>query len=79
MGCFQVRYDSRVVNYEHKLFIRLATGESKPIKLEVSHEGTLPLTKRVFSVLGQRFPNHCCGHGTLNLKKLCISLCIQQK
>ena len=26
MGCFQVRYDSRVVNYKHKLFIRLTTG-----------------------------------------------------
>ena len=26
MGCFQVRYDSRVVIYERKLFIRLATG-----------------------------------------------------
>ena len=26
MGCFQVMYDSRVVNYECKLFIRLATG-----------------------------------------------------
>ena len=26
MGYFQVRYDSRVVNYERKLFIRLATG-----------------------------------------------------
>ena len=25
MGYFQVMYDSRVVNYEHKLFIRLAT------------------------------------------------------
>ena len=25
MECFQVRYDSRVVIYEHKLFIRLAT------------------------------------------------------
>ena len=25
MGCFQVRYDSRVVIYERKLFIRLAT------------------------------------------------------
>ena len=25
MGCFQVRYDSRVINYERKLFIRLAT------------------------------------------------------
>ena len=27
MGCFQVRYDSRVVIYERKLFIRLATGD----------------------------------------------------
>ena len=26
MGYFQVRYDSRVVIYERKLFIRLATG-----------------------------------------------------
>ena len=26
MGYFQVRYDSRVVIYEHKLHIRLATG-----------------------------------------------------
>ena len=26
MGYFQVRYDSRVINYERKLFIRLATG-----------------------------------------------------
>ena len=26
MGCFQVRYDSRVVIYKRKLFIRLATG-----------------------------------------------------
>ena len=26
MGCFQVRYDSRVIIYERKLFIRLATG-----------------------------------------------------
>ena len=25
MECFQVRYDSRVVIYEHKLFIKLAT------------------------------------------------------
>ena len=26
MGYFPVRYDSRVVIYEHKMFIRLATG-----------------------------------------------------
>ena len=28
MGCFQVRYDSRVVIYERKLFMRLATDVS---------------------------------------------------
>ena len=27
MGYFPVRYDSRVVIYERKMFIRLATGE----------------------------------------------------
>ena len=26
MGCFQVRYNSRVIIYDRKLFIRLATG-----------------------------------------------------
>ena len=26
MGYFQVRYDSRVINYDHRSFIRLATG-----------------------------------------------------
>ena len=26
MGYFQVRYDTRVVNYDHRGFIRLATG-----------------------------------------------------
>ena len=29
MGYFQVRYDSRVVNYDHRGFIRLATGAAK--------------------------------------------------
>ena len=29
MGCFQVRYDYRVVIYECKLFITLSTGEVK--------------------------------------------------
>ena len=27
MGCFQVRYDSRVIIYVRKLFIRLATDD----------------------------------------------------
>ena len=31
MGCFQVRYDSRVVIYERKLFIRLATVHGSPV------------------------------------------------
>ena len=26
MGYFQVRYNSRVINYDHRGFIRLATG-----------------------------------------------------
>ena len=34
MGYFQVRYDSRVVKYECKMFIRLATGKST---LEMVH------------------------------------------
>ena len=29
MECFQVRYDSGVIIYERKLFIRLATGDTK--------------------------------------------------
>ena len=29
MGCFQVRYVSRVVIYERLLFIRLATGSNQ--------------------------------------------------
>ena len=34
MGYFQVRYDSRVVNYDHRGFIRLATeiGSSNPVR-----------------------------------------------
>ena len=28
MGYFQVRYDSRVVNYDRRGFIRLTTGQS---------------------------------------------------
>ena len=28
MGYFQVRYDSRVVNYDRRVFIRLATDQS---------------------------------------------------
>ena len=30
MGYFQVRYDSRVVIYDRRAFIRLATGRTAP-------------------------------------------------
>ena len=43
MECFQVRYDSRVVIYEHKLFIRLATGN--PSELLVLEWVFLPKEK----------------------------------
>ena len=43
MGYFQVSYDSRVVNYDHKMFIRLATAESTPVKPEVICTVILPL------------------------------------
>ena len=33
MGCFLVRYSSRVVIYEHKMFIRLVTGAQKAAKV----------------------------------------------
>ena len=39
MGYFQVRYASRVVIYERKMFIRLATG----IYLPSTHLGTVKL------------------------------------
>ena len=35
MGYFPVRYDSRVVIYDHRGFIRLATANIKYIKLHV--------------------------------------------
>ena len=35
MGYFQVRYDSRVVNYDHGGFIGLATG----LPVQSSYEG----------------------------------------
>ena len=31
MGYFQVRYDSRVVNYDRRGFIRLATEHKSPV------------------------------------------------
>ena len=40
MGYFQVRYDSRVVNYDHRGFIRLATviGKSFSVQRERGRE-----------------------------------------
>ena len=37
MGYFPVRYDSRVVIYERKMFIRLATGTFGVNTLRVQH------------------------------------------
>ena len=34
MGYFQVRYDSRVVNYDRRGFIRLATGGETSIVIK---------------------------------------------
>ena len=34
MEHFQVRYDSRVVIYERKMFITLATGQFVPVQQE---------------------------------------------
>ena len=45
MGYFQVRYDSRVVIYDHRAFIRLATGEPpmkgsfEVVTLPIGHHG----------------------------------------
>ena len=38
MGYFPIRYDSRVVIYERKMFIRLATGELALGGLYTAHE-----------------------------------------
>ena len=66
MGYFKVRYDSRVVNYDRRGFIRLATGlqrrkfvaigcseavESKLVKLETCHTVKLPPTVSVLWII----------------------------
>ena len=38
MGCFQDRYDSRVVIYDRKLFIILATGEQFSLLYRAYHD-----------------------------------------
>ena len=47
MGYFQVRYDSRVINYDCRGFIRLATGreieESKRTEIEKGMTSLLPV------------------------------------
>ena len=45
MGYFPVRYDSRVIIYERKMFIRLATGL---LKIPQSSHTTEFVTKVVF-------------------------------
>ena len=63
MGYFQVRYDSRVVIYDCKMFIRLATGwvtvAQKLTKLQVSVDLVfLSKNVTVIKLLGRhcRFP-----------------------
>ena len=56
MGYFQVRYDSRVVNYNRRGFIRLATGQllslfdgfgfDQTSKADVNLVSPKPLTKK---------------------------------
>ena len=41
MGYFPIRYDSRVVIYDHKMFIRLATGPNTDIVGPVFHSEPL--------------------------------------
>ena len=40
MGYFPVRYESRVVIYERKMFIRLATGFTQLILTEILFDAT---------------------------------------
>ena len=49
MGYLQVRYDFRVVNYDHILFTRLATGEVSINPLRKCHIFIVFITKHYFS------------------------------
>ena len=53
MGYFQVRYDSRVINYDRRGFIGLATGlRTKRVTCQIHFSNFLfILLGRVFSVL----------------------------
>ena len=64
MECFQVRYDSRVVIYERKFFITLATAlPNLPLPLKTRKVKTTPQKARIvfnqiilpFQNLTQRF------------------------
>ena len=39
MGYFQVRYDSRAVNYDRRGFIRLATGREELYRMQLIPDG----------------------------------------
>ena len=49
MEYFQVRYDSRVIIYERKMFIRLATGKAKGGKREFKKTTTSCFQKTYLS------------------------------
>ena len=53
MGYFPVKYDSRVVIYEHKMFIRLATGNG------LANKNNLVVTHMILLVLPIDTKNNC--------------------
>ena len=50
MGCFQARYDSRVVLSEHKLFIRLARYVAQLLKYTTCFRVALYVIKLVLVI-----------------------------
>ena len=75
MGYFPVRYDSRVVIYERKLFIRLATGNCFEMvaghKRQCSRPGALrlPLScKRLSRFASVKFSVQCKKHDRLSTR-----------
>ena len=78
MGYFQVRYDSRVVNYDCRGFIRLATGsnlDSSYLLLKIYEKMSFKYTVPGFESMTFRslFSSH--NHLTKNptqVEKLCL-------
>ena len=54
MGYFQVRYDSRVVIFEHKMFIGLATGDPNKVggvNRDLFHKTVFPICVKSLPLL----------------------------